>query len=116
VFAPAPLGAEGLAYVPDPGHGAPPVAAPAATPSSPAPANALDAPAAAGGDRAPAALALAAGVLGVWGWRSRAAVVAAGHHPLAAPLDGGEAASAAAEGLLATADVHGLAGGVGAPA
>lgn len=110
-FTPAPLGDQGLAYVPDPGHRAVPTPAPGAA-AAPADAPADDT----GGERAPAALALTAGVLGVWGWRSRAAVLAAQHHPLAASLDGGEAASAAAEGLLATADAHGRPAASGTPA
>lgn len=103
-FTPPPLGSGGLSFVPDPGFVPPaspsPVAVRAAAPAAALPVG--------GGARSPAALAIAAGVLGVWGWRSRAAVAAAADHLLAAPLGGGEGASVAAEGLLA-ADAHHLA-------
>jgi len=103
-FVPPPLGSSGLAFVPDPGFVPPTSPTPAtAQPVAPSP---LPAVPAGGGARTPAALAIAASVLGVWGWRSRAAVAAAADHLLAAPLGGGEGASVAAEGLLA-ADVHG---------
>lgn len=68
---------------------------PSPDPPTPAPA----------GHRTPLALTIAFAFLGVWGWRTRAASLAAGDHPLATPIRaGGTGAIEAAEGLLRKAE------------